>query len=478
MGPCLRTACFALVAASAAIPAWAAGTYAGCPLFPVDNYWNTRVDHLPVHESSAAWVASIGASTGLHPDWSNDLADGFGFTPVAVPSSQPGVPIFFSSAQGEAQSDPGPYPIPPALATPGGDREVVVLDRTNCILFELYGRPDGNGGWIAGSAARWDVRSNALRPDGHQSLDQAGLPVLQGLMRWEDVAAGEVTHAIRFTASNAWGRIGSPTGQMKYLWPARHASGDSTNASYPPMGARFRLKSSFDISGFDARTQVVLRGLQRYGMVLSSRGGNWFLQGVSDPGWPDAVIDDLRAIDGDAFEAVETFGMLVDHNSAQAVQPGGGGPAAGPEDGFPPGQVPPGWVQGPGSSAPWVVSNEAFGGSLALKSGGVGAGQKSEVSYSAIFAAGEVTFTRRVEGGAAGTLQFVVDGVVQASWAGDQPWTSFTFALPGGTHTLSWRYAKGSAAPSGADAAWVDGVTLPALAPCRFRSVGGRCLTE
>lgn len=483
MGPHFRRACLAMALAIVAVDASGLpNTYAGCPLFPGDNYWNTRIDTLPVHPSSSAWVASVGNATRLHPDFSNALSDGFGFTPVAVQSNQPGVPIFFTNGAAQAQGDPGPYPIPPSLATPGGDREVVVLDATNCILFELYGQPNGTGGWIASGAARYDLRSHALRPAGHQSLDQAGLPVLQGLLRWEDVLGGTITHAIRFTASNAWGM---ENGAMKYLWPARHGSGTSSDPSFPPMGARFRLKAGFDISGFDARTQIVLRALKEFGMVLASRGGNWFLQGVSDSGWPDAVIDELRSITGAAFEVVDTAPLLIDVNSGQARQvvappppppPPPPGPVGGPEDGFPPGGMPEGWVQARDSSAPWVVANDAAnGGSLSLKSGAVNAGQRSEVSYGGIFAAGTVAFARKVAG-SSGTLEFLVDGRVQGSWTGDQEWATFRYALPPGTHTVSWRYVKTSASTS--DAAWVDSVTLPAIAPCRFRTLGGRCLTE
>ena len=161
--------------------------------------------------------------------------------------------------------------------------------------------------------------SNALRPDGWESGDHAGFPYLVGLLRYEEVAAGEIAHAIRITAHNF---------SSLYLWPARHSSGTSADPSLPPMGARFRLKASFDISGFDARTQVVLRAFQKYGVVLASPGGDWFLQGVSDAGWPDAVINELRSIVGSNFEAVDTAPLMINVNSGQAVQlapPGGGG---------------------------------------------------------------------------------------------------------------------------------------------------------
>src|SRR5436190_18281564 len=239
-----------------------AGTYGGCQVFPADNYWNSRIDSANVHPSSSTWVNAIGAATRLHADFSNDLSDGFGFSPRTVTASQPLVPITVSNP---AQSDPGPMPIPPALATGSGDREVSVTETTNCILYEFYGAPvSGGSSWTAGVAAKWSLGSNSLRPDGWESGDQAGLPYLVGLMRWEEVAAGEINHAIRITASSL---------SNTYLWPARHAAGGGVaDQNRPPLGARFRLKASFDISGFDARTQIVLRAFKKYGVVLASPG--------------------------------------------------------------------------------------------------------------------------------------------------------------------------------------------------------------
>jgi hypothetical protein len=193
-------------------------------------------------------------------------------------------------------------PIPPELATGTGDREVSVTESTNCILYEFFGSPVGGGtSWTAGVAAKWNLASNALRPDGWESGDQAGMPYLAGLMRWEEVAAGEIAHAIRVTAHSL---------SNTYLWPARHAAGAGVaDPSLPPLGARFRLKASFDISGFDSRTQIVLRAFKKYGVVLASPGGNWYLQGVSDTGWPDQVIGELRSIAGSSFEAVAAHGQ-------------------------------------------------------------------------------------------------------------------------------------------------------------------------
>ncbi|MGZ8268328.1 MAG: FG-GAP repeat domain-containing protein [Burkholderiales bacterium] len=297
-----------------------------CPVFPYNNFWNTRVDTLPVHPSSATWIASIGANTRLHADWGNNLADNYGIPFVTVTAAQPLVPIVFDSQGYADESDPGPYPIPPDAPIEGGpasagDRHVIVVETTNCRLYELYvARPLAQGaGWSAYSAANYDLRSNALRPAGWTSADAAGLPIFPGLVRWEEVAAGEIGHAIRFTASNIWG-TDAATGAHKFLWPARHWSGSSTSATRPPMGARLRLKASFDISRFDARTQVILRAFKQYGLVLADAGSNWYFQGVSDTHWPDVVFSELRSIAGSNFEAVDTSPLQIDPDSAQAAQ--------------------------------------------------------------------------------------------------------------------------------------------------------------
>ena len=326
-----------------------------------------------------------------------------------------------------------------------GDREITVTDATNCILFEFYGSPQNNAtSWITSASAKWNLRSNALRPEGWESGDQPGLPFLAGFMRWEEVAAGEIGHAIRITARNP---------SSLHIWPARHSSsaGASADTSLPPMGARFRLKASFDISGFDARTQIVLRAFKQYGFVLASGGGDWFMQGVSNTGWPDVVIGELRSITGSNFEAVDTAPMIVDINSGQAVQPssggggggGGGGGTPHPEDGFPPGGMPSGWIQPSGSSAAWVVANDAsYGGTLSLKSGFIGDRQKSGVSVTRGFVSGSVSFVRKVSSQATDALEFAIDGVVQGRWSGDQDWAVVSFPIPAGPHTLTWRYVK------------------------------------
>jgi hypothetical protein len=314
----------AALAASCLTAVSAAPTLDGCPVFPSDNYWNTPVDSLPVHASSAAWVASIGTATKLHPDWGNVLSDNYGIPFTTVGVAQASVPIVFDPNGYADESDPGPMPIPPAAPIEGGaasngDRHVIVVDTGNCVLYELYYAFPVNGGtsWRVYSSARFDLRSNALRPAGWTSADAAGLAIFPGLVRWEEVVGGEIAHAIRFTASRIWGRN---NGQPYWLWPARHWSGSGTDPNTPPMGARFRLKASFDISGFDPRTQVILRAFRKYGLVLADGGSNWYFQGVSDERWPDLVFNELKSIAGSNFEAVDTSVMMVDANSGAARQ--------------------------------------------------------------------------------------------------------------------------------------------------------------
>jgi len=317
--PCLSVALLAF--SQAALPAPAIGS---CPVFPSNHYWNTPVDTLAVHPSSNAWVNSIGATTRLHPDWGNVLADNYGIPFVTVAANQPIVPITYGAYPDE--SDLTSAPIPPSAPVEGGlssdgDRHVLVVDTSQCILYELYRAFPLNGGtsWRVDSSARFDLRSNALRPAGWTSADAAGFAIFPGLVRYDEVLGGEIQHAIRFTASRIWGRN---NGQPYYLWPARHWSGSGTDPNTPPMGARFRLKASFDISGFDARTQVILRAFKKYGLVLADGGSNWYFQGVSDERWTDRVLNELKSIAGGNFEAVDTSLMMIDPNSAASRQEG------------------------------------------------------------------------------------------------------------------------------------------------------------
>jgi hypothetical protein len=276
-------------------------TIAGCPIFPRDNPWNTDISRLPVHPNSVAFVASIGAAGHLHPDWGGfyqGLPSGIPF--VVVGGSQPRVPVTFEYPD---ESDPGPYPLPADAPIEGGpehdgDRHVLVLDKDNRKLYELFSSyPQADGSWRAGSGAVFDLTSNALRPAGWTSADAAGLPILPGLVCREEVLAGEIRHALRFTTRRT---------QRGYIAPATHWASSSSDPNLPPMGLRLRLKASYDISGFPEHVQVVLRALKRYGLILADNGGDWFVTGAHDPRWDAAEYETLKQVPGSAFEAVDT----------------------------------------------------------------------------------------------------------------------------------------------------------------------------
>lgn len=295
---------------------WAAGPeLEGCPVFPADHAWNTPVDTLPVAARSDDYVRTIGASAPLKADFGSGLWNGgpIGIPFVSVAGSQTKMPVSFGY---QDESDPGPYPIPPNAPTEGGsqsggDRHVLVLDRATCLLYETYASyPQANGSWRADSGAVFDLRGYALRPRGWTSADAAGLPILPGLARYDEVAAGEIRHALRFTA---------PRTQRAYVWPARHYASSITDPAYPPMGQRFRLKNSYDISSFAPQMQVILRALKRYGMILADNGSSWFVSGVPDERWDNEMLHDLDRIPGSAFEAVDTAALMADADSGQAV---------------------------------------------------------------------------------------------------------------------------------------------------------------
>lgn len=289
---------------------------AGCPVFPADNVWNTPVDRLPVHTNSTAWVNTIGAARNLHPDFGTFyLGAPIGIPFIAVPATQPRVPVAFDYAD---ESDQGTYPIPPNPPIEGGanadgDRHIIMIEQGNCILHELfYAFPQANGSWTAGSGARFDLRKNNMRPSGWTSADAAGLPILPGLVRYDEVKAGEINHALRFTAAQT---------QRAFIWPARHFASSLTGTQYPPMGARFRLKASVNVSGYAPELQVILRALKKYGMILADNGSNWYLSGEHNPQWNDDLLNALKNIKGSDFEAVDTSSMIVDVNSAKANLP-------------------------------------------------------------------------------------------------------------------------------------------------------------
>jgi hypothetical protein len=287
----------------------------GCAVFPADSVWNTRVNSLPLDAHSAAYVATIGAATGMHADFGANWNGGpFGIPYTTVPGTQPRVAVTFDY---DDESDPGPYPIPADAPVEGGagssgDRHVLVVDRDNCVLYELWNAWPQTGSWHAGSGAVFPLSSNALRPAGWTSADAAGLPILPGLVRYDEVASGEINHALRFTA---------PQTRRAYVWPARHYASSLTGEQFPPMGQRFRLRAGFDISSFSPEVQVILRALKEYGMFLADNGSAWYLSGAPDERWDDDVLHELYRVKGADFEAVDESGLVVDSNSGQAQIP-------------------------------------------------------------------------------------------------------------------------------------------------------------
>jgi hypothetical protein len=291
-------------------------------VFPRDNIWNTPVDALPVDPRSEQYVASIGADVGLKPDFGAGLYEGvpIGVPYVVVPMNQPKVAIHYKPFGGDPEvasdeSDPGPYPIPPGAPIEGGpnsadDRHVLVVQQGSCTLFELYKAvPNADGSWNAVSSARFDLEGNELRQDGWTSADAAGLPIFPGLVRHEEVAAGEIRHALRFTAQRT---------RKAYVWPARHFASSSDDEALPPMGQRFRLKASVDITRFSPNNQVILRALKTYGMFLADNGSPWFLSGAPNDAWDNDELRQLGQLKGSDFEAVDISSLMGDADSAQA----------------------------------------------------------------------------------------------------------------------------------------------------------------
>lgn len=278
-----------------------APTVGGCSIFPKDNAWNTDISAHPLHPSSNAIVAKIQSIGGdnLHPDFGENQEYGIPF--VVVPADQPLVPIMYQ-AYGD-ESDPGPFPIPlnapvEGGATSDGDRHVLVLrGGGRCDLFELYRGFRSGAGWSADSGARWDLTTGALRPIGWTSADAAGLPILPGLVRYDEVAAGEIRHAIRVTFAQTY---------RGFILPATHFASNRLDPTLPPMGMRLRLRASYDTSRLTGQAKVIAEALKRYGFLVADNGSNWFFQGATDPRWDDDDLNQLKSIPGTAFEVVDT----------------------------------------------------------------------------------------------------------------------------------------------------------------------------
>lgn len=300
----------AQVLESTAIPSPLSGgpAMANCPIFPADNFWNTPVDTLPTHPQSDSWIESIGSTEEFHMDFGSGEWDG---GPIGIPfnivagSAVPNYGIEFYYPD---ESDPGPYPLSDdPLQEWSSDHHILTVDSDHCKLYEIYDASLEDGLWSGGSGAVWDLNSNALRPADWTSADAAGLPILPGLVRYDEVAAGVIQHALRFTAEDTAG----------YIWPARHLTSDA-QTGIPPMGARFRLKADYDISNFPQEMQVILQAMKTYGIVLADNGSNWYVSGAPDEHWDNDMLHLLDVLTGNDFEAVDTSGMMIDIDSGQA----------------------------------------------------------------------------------------------------------------------------------------------------------------
>lgn len=309
--------------AAAYSPAMASPTIAGCPVFPADNIWNTAIDKMPVDPRSKQYVATIGADKPLRPDFGSGLYEGvpIGIPFVVVPMKAPKVEIKFTAFEDEEpatdESDAGPYPVPRNAPIEGGpdskdDRHVIVVQEGSCTLFELYKAvPNADGSWSTVGSAKFDLEGHELRMDTWTSADAAGLPIFPGLVRAEEIAAGEIKHALRFTV---------PRTRKAYVWPARHYASRSTDEALPPLGQRFRLRADFDISKFSKTNQIILQALKTYGMILADNGSPWFLSGAPHDNWNNDELRELRKVMGSDFEAVDVSSLMVDADSGKTTK--------------------------------------------------------------------------------------------------------------------------------------------------------------
>jgi hypothetical protein len=278
------------------------GSHEGsCSIFPKSNSINQDISHAPVDPNSAAYIASIGLTGHLHPDFGTNPSYGIPYTVVGP--HQPKVPIKFTE-YGE-ESDPGPYPIPANAPVEGageaGDRHVLVLQEGSCKLYELYNAQRAGAGWDAGSGAVFNLRSNALRPNGWTSADAAGLPIFPLLVRYPEVRAGQIDHALRVTVQRT---------QAGFIHPATHFASTSSDPALPPMGLRLRLKASYSLAGYHGESLIILRALKRYGLIVADNGSSWYITGAPDPRWNDTDLEQLERVPGSAFEAVQTGPIL------------------------------------------------------------------------------------------------------------------------------------------------------------------------
>lgn len=272
-----------------------------CPILPASNPLNRDISRAPLDPNSAKYIESIGSEVHLHADFGTPAS--YGIPYAVVGPHQPEVPIHFTE-YGE-ESNPGPYPVPPNAPVEGtgeeGDRHVLVLQEGTCKLYELYAAQRKGSGWDAGSGAVFNLRSNALRPEGWTSADAAGLPIFPLLVRYPEVKAGRIDHALRVTVQRT---------QRGYIHPATHFASSDSDPSLPPMGLRLRLKASFGLVGYHGEALVVLLALKRYGLIVADNGSSWYITGAPNPRWSDEDLDQLGRVPGSAFEAVRSGPIL------------------------------------------------------------------------------------------------------------------------------------------------------------------------
>jgi hypothetical protein len=281
--------------------------------FPTDNAWNQDISSAPVDSNSTSIINFIGSTIGLHPDFGTGTN---GIPYVVVNGNQSLVGINFT-AYGD-ESDPGSMPIPGNAPIEGGssstgDRHVLVLDNANCFLYEM-GRafPNTDGSWNADVAVVWDLLNNEQRPWTWTSVDAAGLPVFPGLVRYDEVAAGQIKHALRFTLQHS---------RQAFTPPASHWAANSSNSLAAPMGMRLRLKANYDISGFSAKNQVILNALKKYGMIMADNGSSMYITGAPDDRWDDSDLHNLGQVQASAFEVVQMNPVYTSGNVPQGTAP-------------------------------------------------------------------------------------------------------------------------------------------------------------
>ncbi|HEX3173183.1 MAG TPA: hypothetical protein VHQ43_03060 [Solirubrobacterales bacterium] len=273
------------------------------PSLPTEAAWNQDISRAPVARNSGAVISYIDAHGGnrLHPDFGSPRA--YGFPYAVVDTGQPKLPIHYT-AYGD-ESDPGPFPAPATAPVEGGassdgDRHVLVVDRSSCVLYELYRGFFQSGPqrhWNADSGARWDLRLAARRPDSWTSADAAGLPIFPGLVRYDEVASGQVEHAIRVTFDST---------RDAWVHPASHCAGNTPSASAPAMGTRLRLKAGYGLGGFSGGARTIALAMKRFGLIVADNGSNWYIDGTSDRRWDDEGLDQLKRIPGSAFQVVRS----------------------------------------------------------------------------------------------------------------------------------------------------------------------------